>query len=36
MRMIEEDSKRKTENECWSEKAEDYVASYSVNSKSSA
>ena len=34
MRMIDEDSSKKIENECWSEKAEDYVANCSANSKS--
>ena len=37
MFMIDEDSNsdnKKIENECWSEKAEDYVTSCSVNFKS--
>ena len=37
MRMIEKDNNnRKTENECWSEKVEDYVVNWFVNFKSFA
>ena len=37
MRMIEEknNNSKKTEDECWNEKVEDYVASWFVNFKSS-
>ena len=36
MHIIERNSSKKIKNECWSEKTEDYVASCSVNFKSSA
>ena len=33
-RMIDENNSKKIKNECWSEKTENYVTSWYVNSKS--